>query len=320
MTTATVRRIAPEFRSYPDRESWLAARKLGIGSSDAAALVGESNFSSPLQLNYLKRNLIDEQRTAEEMEALDWHRERETEIARWWWSRQVPKAGDLRLYQELGDESVELADPGDFAVAWRTVEGLPLFATFDRVLRMDDRMLAPVELKNVSAWMNAEWVEEPPLIYQLQVQHQILVAGTDYAYLVASIGGQPPKWAEVVADHGVHEILIATYRRFWSSVVRGEDLPADYREVTSRAIAQRYPRNDGTVVDLVAGSEGLWEERCRRHEDGKAAAERKDELTNELKQRIGAASYGKLMDGRVLSLIADRAGRRNLKEVKGEHD
>ena len=39
---------------YENREEWLAARKAGIGASEAAAVIGKSSFMSNMELWRLK--------------------------------------------------------------------------------------------------------------------------------------------------------------------------------------------------------------------------------------------------------------------------
>lgn len=343
--------------AYPDRNAWLEARRLSIGSSDAAGLLGESSWSSPVQLNYQKRGLIPAQEPdPERLEALDWHRRREDEIGSWWWSRQLfgPKGRDSDEWDEfvgrplaqkpraaLEPDDLMIHDPGEFAVATREVSGVPLSATLDRLLwrptvagdplprspRDTSGMLpeflalhvaAPVELKNAAEWMRSSWTtSEPPLIYQLQLQHQLLVTGCRYGYLVASIGGQPPVWAELKADAGMQRILLRTYERFWRSVVENEDLPADYSDVTAKAIAARYPKDNGETAILPDDAEQWWKDRLAALEGIGQLEEVKGKATNNLKQAIGEATYGRLPSGVILKLAADKNGKRTtLREEK----
>lgn len=344
--------------AYPDRLSWLEARRLSIGSSDAAGLLGESSWSSPTQLNFLKRGLIPlSSPDTERDEALDWHRRREAEVADWWWSRQLfgPKGRDSDDWEEFVSRpqhekplaaqepgGVEIWNPGEFTIASRTLNGVPLSATLDRALVSRERLempsfvrglrvqdwdqdflaravVAPVELKNAKEFMRRWWTtSEPPLIYQLQLQHQLLVTGCRYGYLVASIGGEPPVWAEVPADPEMHRILLRTYARFWQSVMDNVDLPADYSDVTAKAISARYPKDNGATILLPEEAQAWWAEYQDAHETLKPLEEKKAAARNNLKQAIGEASYGRLPDGTILSLIADKNGKRTTIRVKGE--
>lgn len=343
------------FTRYADRESWLEARRFSIGSSDAAALMGESNWATATTLNYAKRALLPPaDPDLEREEELEWHRRRESEVADWWWTRLQLR--EPNLYWKRAGQEVFLWDPGDYTVAVREVDGVPLSATFDRVLLLDSggahtaalnidsyyrgrnprywdaedlsllwaeivaAIVAPVELKNAGAYMGKHWTEEPPLIFQLQVQHQMLVAGSKAGYLLASIGGQPPVWAELQADGEVRHVLRSAYRRFWESVVGNYDLPTDYREVTSKAISARYAKDDGSTIKLPDEAQLWWKNWKGAHDACKVHQQRKDEAKNNLAQMFGEASYGLLADGTEISYKADARGHRRLRQVGGEDE
>jgi predicted phage-related endonuclease len=354
LTPPVVATTELQFVRYPDRESWLEARRFSIGSSDAAALMGESNWASPLTLNYSKRGLSPVMsEDLDRAEELEWHRRREDEIACWWWERLQVKEENLYWKRVLGvNAEVEMVDPGDYTVALRMVDGVPLSATFDRILlrsRLRDRswvhfpaglfrdskapgpmfsdagndliqdaLVGPVELKNAAPWMAKHWREEPPLIYSLQLQHQLLVAGVRPGYMVASLGGQPPVWAEQLADGEVRHVLMATYRRFWRSVLDNEDIPADYKDVTSKAILARYAKDDGKTVTL--GDDGIlwWKQYRNARESAKSHSQLKEEAKNQLAQMIGEATFALLPDGTQLSYKADKAGHRRLRQIGEE--
>jgi predicted phage-related endonuclease len=324
--------------NYPNREAWLEARRMSIQASDAAGIMGESSWSSAVQLNYLKRGLLppaveDEERAQD----LDWHRRRENEIADWWWNRLIPSAeGRARI-----PAGAVIWDPGDYAVAYREVGGLPLGATMDRLilrcpseqldgrLRADglweffvpaDLIFAPVELKNAHGFMARHWQEEPPIVYLLQCQHQIAVAGTPFGYIAASLGGQPPVWAWMMKDGEILSALLSTYALFWGAVLANEDVSADHREVTSKAIAARYPASDGETVTLGSKFLSKWRTRVGAAATMKQYKALYDEAGNELAQAIGPSSFAKFPDGTIISYKADKRGRRTLRSVSDDSE
>jgi predicted phage-related endonuclease len=314
--------------NYPTREAWLEARRLSIGSSDAAGIMGESSWSTAVSLNYQKRGLMPAAQPDPEREQdLDWHRRRESEIADWWWNRLIPSAEGRAAIPE----GAILWDPGDYAIAYREVNGLPLAATMDRLIlkpeiyssrvlgpggpgiatTIDERLIpsdlifAPLELKNA----------EPPLVYLLQIQHQIAVAGTPFGYIAASLGGQPPVWAWMMKDGEIQSALLSTYALFWDAVLDNRDVSADHREVTSKAIAARFPADDGETVNLGREFLRKWKSRLAAGSTIKDYEKQRDEATNELKQAIGPASFAKFPDGTIISCKADKRGRRVLRSV-----
>jgi predicted phage-related endonuclease len=302
---------------FGNRAAWLEARQtLGVGSSEVACLFsrpgqplsGLSNWSSPLSLSYLKRGLSAARE--DDDETLDWGLYAEPSIARWFADKVLPEV-DFRL---------SAIDPGRYAVL-QPLDGFPWFSSVDRLLVQEggapEDAEAVLEIKNASAWMAGEWAEgEPPLIYVLQVQQQLAVTGLPVGYLCVSIGGAPPKWAEVKRDESVIAILRERVAEFWRSVLANEDPPIDGHDETARAIFSRWPQDDGQSVELGDIHAKAWDARCQLHERIGDLTERKQRATNFLKHAIGSASLGTLPDGRVLSLRTDRAGRRNLKEGK----
>lgn len=323
---------------YPDREKWLEARRMAICSSDAAGIMGESNWSSPVTLNYLKRGLIPAQAPDPEKEQdFDWHRRREAEIADWWWQRLLPQLPGGVVKPPSGSI---LWDPGDFAIAYRAINGIPWAATNDRLilhaeplsgwaieheglpayLVPQDAIFAPVELKNAHGFMERHWQQEPPLIYLLQNQHQIMVSGSRAGYVVASLGGQPPVWAWNMRDGEILSALAAAYAMFWAAVLDNRDVGADHREVTAKAIAARFPVADGDTVSLGRDALAKWKTRCAAADVVKAYKKQYDAASNELAQLLGAAEFAKFPDGTVISYKKTKKGHRLFRRVGGDQE
>lgn len=319
--------------AYPNRETWLEARRMAVCSSDAAGIMGESSWSSAVQLNYQKRGLIPAQSPDDaRQEEFDWHREREREIANWWWKRQLPF-----IHPPLIPDGAILWDPGDYAIGYRVIDGVPCAATFDRLVLRAERtdlvqltgqvyeidiperdILANGELKNANAYMAKHWQEEPPLVYLLQTQHQIMVAGTKRAFLVASIGGQPPVWAYLLPDGEISSALRSKYAPFWDRVLANEDDHADHRAVTAKAILERFPVDSGETVALGRDILKAWKNRKAASMSAKDFAKDRDEKTNIIKQAMGEATFAKLPDGTVLSLKANKKGSRVLRALNDD--
>jgi predicted phage-related endonuclease len=299
--------------NFKDRASWLEGRKgMGVGSSESACLFsrpdnplrGLSSWESPYSLSLKKRGLYEpRERDADEEQHLEWSGHIEPAIASWFAAKVLPEIGfDL-----------DVTDPGDFAVF--KDDTLPMFATIDRLLALAGEPRFVLELKNASEFMRDEWADEPPLVYQLQVQHQLSVTGLPVGYLCVSFGGGAPKWAKLPRNEAMIAILRARCSKFWDSVIRAEDPPVDAHDETARALIARYPKDDGTVTQLGDSHLATWEERIAIALEKKTMEERYALATNTLKAAIGESSSGQLPEGRLLSLRADKAGRRNLKEV-----
>src|SRR5262245_19558887 len=158
--------------SYPDRAAWLAARRHGIGGSDAPAVLGVSPWKTSAQLWAEKLEMLEED--AAESEAMRMGRKLEPIIR--------------ELYTEATGQHVLESPPYDIrrsrTYPWMT-------ATLDGVVFPPEAAEPGVfEAKTASAWHRDEWATEPPVAYQVQVQHNMVVTGATWGVLAVLIGGQ----------------------------------------------------------------------------------------------------------------------------------
>lgn len=159
---------------HDDRESWLAGRARGIGGSEAAAAIGMSPWQTTLDLWRLKTG------------------------------RTAPKdlSGDAFVQQGVKMEPLLR----DFFTALHpeyTIEHHPydmiyqtdrpwLFATLDGEMTTEDGKHGIVEIKTSTP--GAKWQEwsdgKMPMHYYVQVLHQLLATGYDFAILFACLYGK----------------------------------------------------------------------------------------------------------------------------------
>jgi len=318
-TTATDERDGAlrKLEVYKDRESWLEARRLSIGSSDITAICGESRYASPFSV-WAEKTGREVPAHDEESELLEWGHRNEEVIA--------AKMGEV-LRKEV-DERIVLRDPGDFAICRAPASvPVPASATLDReaFLRVEDFSglsdtqpihpggtvpYAVVELKNSSSWMEARWREEIPISVTLQAQWQMIVTGHDLAFVAALIGGNRFRWARLETDDNLREILLSIAAEFWEQVETDSPPPVDGLAVTRRALVARYGKGgDGTTVALRDEASQAWH--CRAAAKARIKEDKSivDKATNDLVAAIGDHSAGRLEDGTVIN-----ATRVNVKE------
>lgn len=169
-------------------EDWLEARRKIITASDAAAITGDSPFSSFADI--VRRKISGTQ--IEQNQSM-------------WFGHQREK-GNLRIFELLS--RVEAASSQDLWVR----KDCPVGATFDayvtsvqpdnwwdfctapesiqlRDLPYDAfHFGTPIELKNVASKNRSLWnKEQPPRIYWCQMQAQLLVSGEPLGILVAAV-------------------------------------------------------------------------------------------------------------------------------------
>lgn len=180
MTTSIDRMVTPTGHLLlppdTDRETWLDARRAGIGSSDVPAIMRVGFKKSPLNVYYDKRGLLPHDDTYsepahfgtifEEPLAIDWARRRRTIVER---------VGLIASVDE----------------PW-------MMCTLDRLCREcpDDReqqSLCALEVKCRNAFTAKLWRNGPPDDVLAQVLWQILVTGLDHIHVMCLIGGNDPR-------------------------------------------------------------------------------------------------------------------------------
>jgi putative phage-type endonuclease len=279
--------------AYPTREAWLAARRDGIGSSDAAAIIGVSPWKSSFQLYCEKLGLADE--SPEETEAMRWGRLLESPIAE----------------QYVLETGRRLASPGPYTI--RVAPGRPWqLATLDRVITEAGARVtpAPLEIKTAGAAQRNDWKDEPPLQYQVQVQHQLAVTGAPWASIVVLIGGQRLLWCDVERDERFIAVLLEQEEAFWRRVQRQEPPAPDASDRTRKFLAELYPRETaGKVIELPA--EILDWDRQREHAIARLQeyGRIKDEADANIRLALGDAEAGTLPDGTIYTYkVQERTG------------
>lgn len=192
--------------SESNTPEWLRLRKQGIGASEAAAILGLSGYGTPLSI-YLDKitDSIDDDQT----ESQRWGHRNERAIADAV-SEEYPNLGTVVPSEGL----------------LQSVEYPFLLGTLDRRILTPHGHYVPLELKNMDKFYSSEWAVRVPLIYQVQVQMQILITGAPYGYIAALFGGNhmPEPW-RIDADPDFHEQLIDILGRFWRDHVEARVHP-----------------------------------------------------------------------------------------------
>jgi putative phage-type endonuclease len=264
---------------YASEAEWLAARRHGIGASEAAVVAGVSPWKSPLQLYCEKLELVEPD--AGEREALQWGRLLEPVIADWYAEQTGRK----------------LWTPGPY-VLHRSREVPFVTASFDRLILGDPRGVGGVQIKTASAWKAEEWEDEPPLAYQVQCQHEMFVAGASWWSCAVLIGGQRFRWYDLERNDHFLKGLLAKEREFWHRLQQQDPPAPDASEASQELLRQLYPRETPGLVVNLPSQAVEWDrqrleakEQIKKWEADEAAAE------NLLKGAIAEAEAGVLPNG-----------------------
>lgn len=222
------------------RDQWLTLRRNSLGASDAAIILGASNYGSPVSLWSEKTGLAES--VVEETADMEWSRVAELSLAKW--------------YEMKTGRPIE--NPGEYEIA--THPKYPwMSATLDRVVYSEeDDALIPLELKNMSLFNQSEWDDlagHAPIKYLIQLQHQMAVTNAPAGAFCCCIGGKAPIHFDVPRDDEfIDETLIPVLEEFWGYVQDEEMPPVDGSEPTRKALKRLYPEetNESIVLPFEA--------------------------------------------------------------------
>lgn len=300
-----------EFEKISD---WLKARRaLGIGSTDAPAILGLSRFKSPFQLYHEKRKTVAELEPRY-VEMAEWGRDLEDVIARRYsinTSREVVKTGNAPfVIQQHDDLEWMIASVDRYAIVSEAPPTDPDDEDDeDEDTKGVEKPLAPIgirvvlELKNAHFVMKDKWGDlgEPPLEYLVQLQHQLAVTGMPWGSLAALVGGTEFKWADVQRNDEFIKQLIDLEEQFMRDVAAGNEPEPDGSESTKRMLKALYPTDDGTTIELPPEAADWANELEKAKADAKDAKARETAAGNLIRNALGTATMGTLRDGRAFT-------------------
>jgi putative phage-type endonuclease len=199
MTAPTTRRVAPTAtRVLPadaDRDTWLAARRNGIGSSDVAAILGAADRNTAVHVYRDKRGqLVDNAG-----EAALWGTILEEPVAREWARRQ------RSVIQRVGLVA-HVDEPWRMATLDRQVLECPMNRTV--------RTRCALEVKCRSAFKAHRWHADVPDDVLAQTVWQMAVTGYEHIHVAVLIGGNELKQTVVSRDPKIEAYILGEVRRF----------------------------------------------------------------------------------------------------------
>jgi putative phage-type endonuclease len=264
----------------PDTPEWLEERRNSVGASEIAAVMGLSPYATPLDV-YKSKHGVD--REFDPLLSFIGH-ESETIIHRW--------------VEQFSGLSVEL-QPGFIA---RNPTAHPyLHATFDRI---SDRPFTTWQFKTAHHYAGHHWDEGIPVDIRVQVQGEMVVAGTDRAAVVVWIGGREFRlfW-EARDNRFINEQLLPAITEFQRMVESGT--PPE--PATLAENAELYPSVDREVEASDAAMEAV-ERRAVLLSDIQAQQEEADALKLVIANYMGDADTLTYQGRRVLT-HKSQAGR-----------
>lgn len=262
------------------RAQWLAARKNGLGGSDASTIMGVNPWCSPYALFLEKTGLVDDD---------------DADNERMLWGRKLEPIVAEHYVEVTGRELTS-------GVEMLTHPDRPhLFANTDRmILPCDGHASKGVyEGKTTSAYNKDDWKDgRVPLYYQVQVQHYLYVNETDWGSVAVLVGGQEFIWTDVSRNDRFIKAYLAKADEFWARVENNDPPPMDGHPSERRALAILYGDPDADKVIDLPGEAWEWMEKLNEAKAAeKQAKAEKSKYETLIRGALGNAVYGRLDDG-----------------------
>lgn len=257
-------------RKNLDDAAWRAARKNGIGGSDAAAVAGQTPYSSPLSVYY---NKIGELEDKESTEGMRQGKDIEEYVA----SR----------FMELTQKRVRKCN-----FILRSKNYPFMLADLDRVIDGEDAILECKTSLNYDRYTFEG--NDYPMSWHCQCLHYMAVTGAEKCYLAVLVFGKMFRVIEIARKDYEDDItaLIALEGAFWNNNVLKRIPPeVDGNEATSTALNAIYPKDNGESVDLMPYEKTLAKLAAVRREIAELTAA-EEQCKNELKAALGEAATG----------------------------
>lgn len=210
------------------REQWLEYRRSGIGGSDAAAILGLNQYSSPYRVFLDKTGQLEER---EDNEAMRQGRDLEDYVAKRW--------------EEATGKKVQRCN-----FILRSEEHDVMFANVDRMVVGEKAIL---ECKTTSVYNRSDFENgQIPPSYYCQCMHYMAVTGYDTAYLAVLVLNKGFYHFEIKRDEKEIQSLIEAEEKFWNNHVK-EQLPPgpDGSDGDAELIKAQYPESTERHVDLM---------------------------------------------------------------------
>ena len=274
------------------RDEWLAFRRMGIGGSDAAAIVGLNPWSSAMTVFADKMGVLPEK---EATEAMRLGTDLEAYVA-----ERFCEATGKKVRRENN--------------ILRSVEHPFMFANVDRMIIGEK---AGLECKTTSPWNGADWESGVvPATYYCQMSHYMAVTGYSKFYLAVLVFGKGFYHYEVERNEEDIEALIKAEEQFWECVQNKTAPDPDGSAASAAVLQQLYKGDKGGEVELQGVGEDLQRyaeiEQMMKHLEAEKSA-----ITQRVQAQMGDAHVGHA-DGWLATWRPVKSKRLDTKRIKAE--
>jgi len=257
-------------------EHWHELRARNIGGSEVAALFGLSSYLTRFELWHRKAGNLPEVDLSDD-ERVFWGAVLEPAIAM---GVGKKKGWNLRKVHRYMEHPA--------------IEGMGASLDYHIVSPDESRGPGALEIKTADWLIFRDWEEgEPPMKYELQLQHQLAVTGWSWGAIAVLVGGNDLH----IFERSRHDRTIAriesAVRDFWHSIKAGQEPKPDFATDTATIMALHQTVDEGRIVDLSEDNyaRDLIVQYVEAAADEQDAKQRKDAAKGALiKEKLGDAA------------------------------
>lgn len=272
--------ILAERLCLPDTPDWLEKRRGGIGSSEAAAVLGLDEYKTPLHLYFDKRGEGPEQ---EETDAMRLGHLLEPVVCQFFTHR-------------TGIEVVQ------------SPVGLFRHSEYEFVLATPDAILADESLGEwkttnfrMEDGLGDEGTDDIPERWLCQVQQQMGVTGIHKAHVAALIDGRRLKTYQVVFNERLFAIIVDAERELWERIINGDPPEPDWNHSrTPDLVKEMRDSIFDTRVRMPNDVAAMWDRYERMGKLASKIKRKRDELKARVTYWLGDNYAGVLPDNRMV--------------------
>lgn len=268
-------------RVFRSRQEWLEARRGYVGGSDAPVVMGVAPeaWGSKLDLWSQKVGIKEIDST-------------ESRFQRWG-NRLEPVIREA--YVEDTGREVYKDPPHSFRVGFGLMSHAA--ASLDGIVVCPKRGPGVLQIKTAAGWKRKDWEEEPPLPYQVQVQHEIAVSGFSWGSIAVLMGGNDFFFVDIEPNPEFVAVMMQRERDFWAMVEDNVPPAPCGSEVDSKVLSSLYGVSSVKVLtfddDLIG-----WHRSLEAAKEQEAAAQKTKELARQMiLHSMGDAELGMMPDG-----------------------
>jgi len=209
-------------------EEWLGHRRMGIGGSDAGAVLGFNPYKGAFAVYQEKVNgYIDDLSSKESV---------------YWGNVLEPVV--IKEFEKRTGKKVQRVN-----AILQSVEYPHMLANLDGKIVGENAIL---ECKTASSYLQDEWDgDEVPAHYICQCQHYMAVTGAGRVYIACLIGGQKFVYKFIERDQEFIDWLINQEGSFWKYVTDKNPPMPDGTTATAAYLAEAYPNSNGSELKVT---------------------------------------------------------------------